>query len=115
MKYYDEETMTVVRHELEDTVLGWNNVTTKKMFGCPSYLAEKKLFAFLVSDGLVLTKLEDEDIVKMAETVDFRPFEVDGKKMANWARITVQDKSEVPKLLAFVEQSYLNSLDMEKD
>ncbi len=115
MKYYDEEAMTGVRHELEEVVLGWNNVTTKKMFGCPSYLAEKKLFAFLVSDGLVLTKLEYEDLEKMAETVDYTPFEVDGKKMANWAKISVQDRSEVQKLLPFIEESYLNTLEAEKD
>ena len=57
MKYYDEEKMHDIRLKIDKEVLSWSNVTTKKMFGCPCYKYKDKLFAFLVTEGVVLTKL----------------------------------------------------------
>ena len=56
MQYYNEEKMKNLRLKLEKEILSWPNVTTKKMYGCPCYKYKEKLFAFLVTDGVVLTK-----------------------------------------------------------
>ena len=37
MKYYNEEKMQNIRSKIEKEILGWPNVTTKKMLGCPCY------------------------------------------------------------------------------
>jgi len=55
MKYYSEEDMKDLRRVFEKEVLSWPEVSTKRMFGCPCYQADKRLFAFLVTDGLVIT------------------------------------------------------------
>ena len=47
MRYYDEEKMRNLRQNIEKEILSWPKVTTKKMFGCPCYKFNKKLFAFL--------------------------------------------------------------------
>ena len=57
MKLYSEEEAGRVRLRFEEEVLGWLEVTTKKMFGCPGYQGAGNLFAFLVTQGAVLTKL----------------------------------------------------------
>jgi len=60
MKYYEEAQMKDVRSTLEEAILAWPHVSTKKMFGCPSYSVKGRLFAFLVTKGVVLTRLHGE-------------------------------------------------------
>ena len=57
MKYYNEEKMKNFRLIIEKEILSWPNVTAKKMYGCPCYKYKEKLFAFIVTDGIVLTKV----------------------------------------------------------
>lgn len=68
MKYYSEEETKELRQALEEQVLNWTGVTKKKMFGCPCYKANEKLFAFLVTNGIVITKLQPSDREEQVNT-----------------------------------------------
>ncbi len=74
MQYYNEEKMQNLRLKLENEILNWPNVTTKKMYGCPCYKYKEKLFAFLVTDGVVLTKASDQDKIKLSKEFSIKPF-----------------------------------------
>jgi len=106
MKYYSEEEMKEIRLTFEEEILAWPEVTTRKMFGCPCYKADNKLFAFLVTGGVVLTKLSEPDRETLSNSFDTEPFQAGKKTIKNWPRVTVQDKSELPKIITFVEKSY---------
>lgn len=66
MKYYSERHSKNLRSELEKRVLLWSDVQTKKMFGSPCYEANRKLFTFLVANGIVITRLGEADREKLA-------------------------------------------------
>ena len=106
MKYYIEEEMQEIRTALEDEVLTWSNVTTKKMFGCPCYKANNKLFTFLVTGGVVLTKLSEADRESLYSSFKTSPFQAGKKTVNNWPQITIKDRSELSKIIPFVEKSY---------
>ena len=74
MQYYNEEKMQNIRLEIEKEILSWPNVTTRKMYGCPCYKYKDKLFAFLVTGGVVLTKVSEKDKIKLYEEFIIRPF-----------------------------------------
>ena len=61
MKHYHDPQANEMRRLLEQEILHWPNVSSKKLFGCPGYQAGGKLFAFLVTDGVVLTQLEEAE------------------------------------------------------
>jgi hypothetical protein len=47
MKYYSEDQMNDIRMKVEEEILKWEGISTKKMFGCPCYKVNDKLFGFL--------------------------------------------------------------------
>ena len=61
MKWYIEEETKELREAFEKEILQWPQVNCKRMFGCPCYLANGKMFAGLVTKGLILTKLNDSE------------------------------------------------------
>ena len=61
MKWYIEEETKELRQALEKEILKWPQVDYKKMFGCPCYLANGKMFAGLVTKGLIITKLNETE------------------------------------------------------
>lgn len=106
MKYYSEEDTKDLRLGFEEKVLRWPQVGTKKMFGCPCYQAGGKLFAFLVTNGIVVTQLaqsEREALSRQHQTTFFHA----GKKIVqNWVRVPVEDKSALVQVMPFVRKSY---------
>ena len=54
MKWYSEEETKELREAFEKEILKWPQVDFKKMFGCPCYLANGKMFAGMVTKGIVL-------------------------------------------------------------
>jgi hypothetical protein len=68
MKYYSEEATEPLRLRFEEKVLRWPKVSASKMFGCPSYQADGKLFAFLVTNGIVITQLTQTERACLANT-----------------------------------------------
>ena len=75
MQYYNEKKMHNLRLLIEKEVLNWPNVTTKKMYGCPCYKNKEKLFAFLVTDGVVLTKMSEQDKIRLSKEFTIKPFQ----------------------------------------
>ena len=79
MKWYSEEETKELREAFEKEILKWSQVDFKKMFGCPCYLANGKMFAGMVTKGIVITKLtslEREELNKLRTT---KPFVAGGK------------------------------------
>jgi TfoX/Sxy family transcriptional regulator of competence genes len=86
MKYYEESKMKAIRESFEAEVLGWPVVTAKKMFGCPCYLVDKSMFALLVNGGIVLTRLDDREKVKLSSTFSTEPFRAGRRTVKNWLK-----------------------------
>ncbi len=75
MKYFDTEKMGQSRDELEREILQWPGVSTREMMGCLCYLHGKNMIAFLVTDGIVISKLseqEQKDLSKLNKKVSFK-------------------------------------------
>jgi len=113
MQYYNEEKMQNIRLKIEKEVLSWPNVTTKKMYGCPCYKYKKKLFAFLVTNGVVLTKASEQDKVKLSEEFKIKPFQAATRTMKNWPQISLNEKSDYTKIISFIKNSYNLSKNLE--
>jgi hypothetical protein len=61
MKYYDAEKMREIQDELEREILNWPGVSSREMMGCLCYLRGKNMIAFLVTDGIVISKLSEQE------------------------------------------------------
>ncbi len=61
MKHFDVEKMGAVREQLENEILQWPGVLSREMMGCLCYLHGKNMLAFLVTDGIVISKLSDQE------------------------------------------------------
>jgi len=107
MKYYSEEKMEPIRLAFEKRVLKWPKVSTKKMFGCPCYQVNKKLFAFLVDQGVVITQLDQLEREALSSKFGAAPFKAGKKVVQNWLRIPLKDKQDLSRILRFVKKSYM--------
>jgi hypothetical protein len=98
--------MKETREILEAEALHKPEVTTKLMFGCPGYKVKNRLFGFLVTKGLVLTKLHDsdrEEALKISGADFFKP----GKRvMRKWIQIPLNGPEELPDVITWLWKSY---------
>jgi hypothetical protein len=106
MQYYSEEKMHNVRLKIEKEVLNWPNVTTKKMYGSPCYKNEEKLFAFLVIDGAVLTKVSEQDKIELSKEFEIKPFQAGKRTMNEWPQIRVDETTDLEKTIPFIQACY---------
>jgi hypothetical protein len=102
--------MQKIRVALEDKILNWDGVTTKKMFGCPCYKANNKLFGFLVTNGVVFTKLSETERDVVVEKFKAGPFKAGKRSMGSWPQVTVKDPEDIKKILPYFKKSYNNVL-----
>ena len=109
MKYYSEKEMKSLRREYEKEVLAWPKVGEKKMFGCPGYQVDRKLFSFLVNGGLVLTKLDPEEREQIATEFTTESFHAGKRIVAVWLQVSVKKKGELDRLMPYVKKSYENA------
>ena len=109
MQYYNEEKMQNIRLKIEKEILSWPNVTTKKMYGCPCYKYNDKLFAFLVTDGVVLIRASEQDKMKLSKEFSIKPFKAAARTMKNWPQIAVDETSDLKKIIPFIKNSYIQS------
>jgi predicted DNA-binding protein (MmcQ/YjbR family) len=109
MQYYNEEKMKNIRLKIEKELLEWPNVTTKKMYGCPCYKYKEKLFAFLVTDGIVLTKASEQDKIKLSKEFKIKPFQAATRIMKSWPQIPLDESSDLKKIIPFIKNSYKQS------
>ena len=54
------------------------------MYGCPCYKYKEKLFAFLVTDVIVLTKSNEKDKSLVSKEFKIKPFQAAKRTMKNW-------------------------------
>jgi len=113
MQYYNEEKMQNIRLRIEKEILSWPNVTTKKMYGCPCYKYKDKLFAFMVTDGIVITKASEQDKIKLSKEFKIKPFQAATRTMKGWPQIPVDEKSDLQKIISFIKKSYNQSNTLE--
>jgi len=113
MQYYNEEKMQKIRLNIEKEVVDWPDVTTKKMYGCPCYKYKNKLFAFLVTDGVVLTKASEHDKLELSKEFSIKPFQAATRIMKGWPQIPVEEKSDLKKIIPFIKKSYNHSKEVE--
>jgi len=113
MQYYNEEKMQNIRLKIEKEILGWPNITTKKMFGCPCYKYKNKLFAFLVTNGVVLTKASEQDKMKLSKEFSIKPFQTATRTIKGWPQIPVDEASDFTKIISFIKNSYNHSKNLE--
>lgn len=109
MQYYNEEKMKNVRVKLEKEVLSWPDVITRKMYGCPCYKHNDKLFAFLVTDGVVLTKASDQVKMRLSKEFTVKPFQAATRTMKGWPQISLDETSDLKKVISFMKESYNDS------
>ncbi len=106
MQYFDPDAGAPLKDAFDDLVLGWDAVTTKTMFGCPSYLADETLFAVLVTDGIALTSLPTEMRDSIPESFEPGPFQAGDRTVSKWVQVTATDPSDIETLRPFIEASY---------
>ena len=109
MQYYNEEKMHDLRLRIEKEILNWPNVTTKKMYGCPCYKNKEKLFAFLVTDGIVLTKVSGQDRIQLSKEFEIKPFQAGKRKVKKWPQISIDVTTDMEKIIPFIKTSYKES------
>jgi TfoX/Sxy family transcriptional regulator of competence genes len=109
LKWYIEEETKELRQALEKKILGWDKVTFKKMFGCPCYLANGKMFVGLVTKGVVITKLDESERKELKEIQEISSFKVGKKILKKWVRLKI-DPSNLKTMLPFIEKSYKRAM-----
>ncbi len=106
MIYYTEEEGRALREVFERDVLVWPKVETRLMFGCPAYVAEGKLFAFLVSDGVVITQIRKRDREALAEAFHTEPFSAGEREIERWQKVHLESVERLSRVLPYVKKSY---------
>lgn len=97
--------MREIRDELEKEILKWPGVASREMMGCLCYLNGKNIIAFLVTDGIVISKLseqEQNDSSKLSKKMDFK---MGGKTLRKpvWE---LKTRDNIQTILPFVKKSY---------
>jgi hypothetical protein len=108
MKYYDTEKMRQIRDELEKEILKWPGVTSREMMECLCYLHGKNMLAFLVTDGIVISKLSEQEQDELSKFSKKVAFKMGGKLMRKpvW-ELKTQDNLRI--ILPFLKRSYQSS------
>lgn len=106
MEYYLEDQGKELREAFEERTLHWPSVTTRRMFGCPAYLADGKLFAFLVTDGVVITQIRKQDRENAASAFITAPFKAGEREIERWVVFTLEDPRQIDRLMKLVKKSY---------
>ncbi len=105
MKYYDEAVMGETREALEAALADWPDVTRTRMFGCPCYKVNDHLFAFLVTGGLVLTRLSRADKDAAIKRFGGKPFRAGPKSVPGWPQLPCAAPSELKRYRPLLRRS----------
>ena len=106
MKYYDELISGNLRLRLEKEIMDWPDVSTKKMFGCPCYMTNDKIFVFLVTNGIVITQLEPDELKGLHKLTTTEYFQAGKRTVKKWIKIPVASEVEIMQLLPYIKMSY---------
>ena len=105
MKWYIEEETKELRKAFEKEILNWPQVDYKKMFGCPCYLANRKMFAGLITKGIILTKLDDQERDELMKLKEIKPFVAGDRIIKSWIHLEVEP-TELKEIIPYVKKSY---------
>lgn len=113
LKWYVEEDTKELREAFEKEILKWPHVDYKKMFGCPCYLANGKMFAGLVTKGIVITKLNSLEKKELEKFRKIKPFVAGSKVIKSWVQIDL-NPNDLKKIIPYVKKSYERALSLGK-
>src|SRR6266699_5851730 len=105
MKYFDELKMADIQKAFDSEVLEWKGVTSKPMMGCLCYFYNRKFICFLVTDGIVLMKLLEEDQAALKEKFGGKPFEMAGQTGKLWVT-PLKEAKDGRSVMPFVRKRY---------
>jgi hypothetical protein len=105
MKYFDAEKMGQIRNDLEKKILQWPGVSSREMMGCLCYLHGKNMIAFLVTDGIVISKLSEQDEKDLSKLSKKASLRMGGKTMRKpvWE---LKTRDHLRTILPFLRKSY---------
>jgi hypothetical protein len=106
MPYYTEAESREIRLRIEEIVLGWPGVTKKMLFGSPAYSVGKSAFVMLVTGGIILTRLVEQEKARLLEDPAAGYFEGHGRVMKKWVRISIPTPSGIDPYIPFIMASY---------
>jgi len=107
MEPYEQEKMQGIQSILERDLFRWPGVTTKVLFGNPAYVVNGRIFAIRVTDGIVLTRLDNTE--GEAVSLLFRTFPVTGRSGAvikTWIGVYIRIPDEISPVIPFIKRSY---------
>jgi hypothetical protein len=110
MRLYTAERTDPLREALEADVLLFPDVEGRKMMGCPCYMARGKMFAFLVDDAVVVTRLDRTDRERLEAEHGAGPFTHGPRVMSGWARVPM-GREDLAGILPYVKRSYEAAMD----
>ena len=106
MKLYHEERMDPIKEAFEADVLLFRDVNARRMMGCPCYMAGNKMFATIVDDAIVITKLDEEDRTRLEAEQGAGPFTHGTKIMSKWSKVPIEGEEDLRDVLPYVKKSY---------
>ena len=100
-----------VHKALDASVLPWEGVTSRAMFGGVGYMVDGKMFAALM-EGVVGMKLPDQVRARALTLVGVSPFMPTGKPFGVWVQFLVLLEDDVQTLTPWLEaaRDYVASL-----
>jgi hypothetical protein len=106
VKYFDEEKMVGIRKAFDSEVLKWKGVVSRPMMGCRCYFRGRKFICFLVTDGIVLTKLSDKDQEAVKTRFGGKPFEMAGREKGSLWVTPLKSPKDLKQVMPFVKKRY---------
>ena len=100
MKWYIEEETKELREAFEKEILKWPKVDYKKIFGCPCYLANGKMFAGLVTKGIVITKLNSFEKKELRKLRVTKPFVAGNRIINSWIHVDLEP-GDLKRIMSF--------------
>ncbi len=80
--------------KVKEELLSWPGVTTRRMFGCDTFFAGPKMFAFLLSDGLVV-KAAPEERDSLLARPNVEPMRMgNGVRFGDWLKVAIEQEAD---------------------
>ena len=106
----DPATEAALRGALDDLILSWPDVSPGRMFGSHAYRVRGVLFAMIGGEGLVLTKLGEEQRRLAAAEHGAHAFVGHGRELPGWTEFALADGTGVAAVASLVRAAYDNAV-----
>lgn len=105
-RLYHDQQSGWLRSAFDDEVLDWPDVTSRKMFGCPAYRVNGTLFALVIDQGIVLTKLTEIDHQTLPRQFGAKQFQSGRQTIKRWLVLPINDLNALEPALPAIYKSY---------